>query len=761
MKRCLYALLFVIAFPFVGSAQVVVTSANGQSAEQLVNQYFAGGGVVISNVKFNGQTTINSNQIGTFTNANTASPNVPISAGIVMTTSDCQDAAAGVSDNIETSTASPALNGGSASPALLRELQSRGFSSNHMHEVAVLQFDFIPSGDQVSFKYSFASEEYPAFVCTQYNDAFGFFITGPFDENGNPVNEPGFPSYPYRNIAVIPGTTEPVTINAAFGGETETTPCSLANDEYRIENTNNNCKMNGYTLEFETERVLVAPCRMYKMELAICNISDGSYESAVFLSANSFKMDEFTLSEPVATPGVENPFRFTKGCSHYDLNMYINRPATESETHNLVIDGTAVEGVDYTLTDANGAPAGSMLTFNEGDTSAMVRINFIASDTDVPGEIRTLRIITEEVNDCAERDTLILELVTPEAMTHTLQRQTQEGWVEITDDIVYCGDVLPLSERMKAEVEGAVGNITYEWSMGNHANEAENLVEVVEPMSVFLTISDECSRTILDTVTFKVNTATTTASADKDGICVGDAVTLSTEEAVEYLWTSEPYDATLENNANVREPEVSPEVTTVYTVEITDEYTCKAWASVQVKVVPSVKAAMRLTPTRTTIADPNIEFQDLTVGSVAREWDFGDGQTSILEQGVVSYSNADTATYEVRLIAFNAANCPDTTYGSVQVTPEFTLWIPNTFTPESDNVNALFGPVFGAKTEYELSIFSRNGDRIFVSSEEHPKWDGRVNGGDIAPDGVYIWVLMYNQEGLLKRKTGTVNLMMH
>ncbi len=113
------------------------------------------------------------------------------------------------------------------------------------------------------------------------------------------------------------------------------------------------------------------------------------------------------------------------------------------------------------------------------------------------------------------------------------------------------------------------------------------------------------------------------------------------------------------------------------------------------------------------------------------------------------------------LIAYNEALCPDTAYGTVQVTPEFTLWLPNSFTPASDDANACFGPTFGYETEYELSIFSRNGDKIFQSSADAPKWDGKVNGKDYAPDGAYIYVLMYRENGLLKRKTGTVNLMLN
>lgn len=370
--------------------------------------------------------------------------------------------------------------------------------------------------------------------------------------------------------------------------------------------------------------------------------------------------------------------------------------------------------------------------------------------------------MTEEVSDCAERDTLILELEAPQVFTHKLYRQMPDGWTELTEDIVYCEDILPIDERLKIETEGQQGDVVYQWSLGNHTDEAENMIRVAQPQIVYLTATDACGREVKDTVKFSINTAVTTASVDKDNICVGDEVILNTDEAVAYVWTSEPYDESLARNANVKQPHASPTKTTTYTVEITDQYGCKATANVQVKVIPSVIAAMKLTPEETTISDPNVEFRDLTVNSYSRIWDFGDGQTSTAASGIVSYSGTDTATYQVRLIAFNSANCPDTAYGTVHISPEFTIWIPNSFTPASGDANAFFGPTLAYDTEYELSVFSRNGDKIFQSTPEQKQWDGKINNTDYAPDGVYVYVLMYRDgKGLLKRKTGTVNLMLN
>ena len=72
------------------------------------------------------------------------------------------------------------------------------------YDACVLEFDLEAVGNQVSFEYVFASEEYEEYYCKIYNDVFGFFVTGPNPAGGN---------YSMLNIALVPGTTTPVSVN--------------------------------------------------------------------------------------------------------------------------------------------------------------------------------------------------------------------------------------------------------------------------------------------------------------------------------------------------------------------------------------------------------------------------------------------------------------------------------------------------------------------------------------------------------------------
>jgi hypothetical protein len=81
-------------------------------------------------------------------------------------------------------------------------------NSDIIEDVAVYTITFVPTQDSILFRYVFASEEYPDFVCSPFNDVFGFFLTGPAS-NG---------SVQTTNLATIPGGTLPVSINSVNSG---------------------------------------------------------------------------------------------------------------------------------------------------------------------------------------------------------------------------------------------------------------------------------------------------------------------------------------------------------------------------------------------------------------------------------------------------------------------------------------------------------------------------------------------------------------
>lgn len=68
-------------------------------------------------------------------------------------------------------------------------------------------------------------------------------------------------------------------------------------------------------------------------------------------------------------------------------------------------------------------------------------------------------------------------------------------------------------------------------------------------------------------------------------------------------------------------------------------------------------------------------------------------------------------------------------------------FIPTAFTPNGDGLNDKFYPEGMGLDEYELSIYDRYNNLVFVSNGSNTQWDGRNKKGTLAPQGVYLWTL--------------------
>ncbi|MBS1548057.1 MAG: choice-of-anchor L domain-containing protein, partial [Bacteroidetes bacterium] len=164
-------------------------------------------------------------------------------------------------------------------------------SGQSINNAAILEFDFVPNGDSLHFKFVFGSEEYPTYVCSNFNDAFGFFLSGP-GLSGPFTNNA-------VNIALVPGTTVPITINTINSGVAGTagTPSTCAaadpnwqnNSVYYVDNASGaTVAFNGFTTVL-TALAAVQCGQTYHIKLAIGNGTDSALQSGVFLEAGSFQ----------------------------------------------------------------------------------------------------------------------------------------------------------------------------------------------------------------------------------------------------------------------------------------------------------------------------------------------------------------------------------------------------------------------------------------------------------------------------------------
>ncbi|MES2746765.1 MAG: choice-of-anchor L domain-containing protein, partial [Bacteroidota bacterium] len=282
MKKLL--LLFGIILFNQANAQLIIDNTTVTPA-QLVQNTLLGSGITVSNITFNGSApdaTVIRDQVGLFQNG--SSTNIGFDSGVILATGKAQLAIGPNTGNNTNVTANPIQ--GDADLALL--------ASSTIRNKAVLEFDFIPQGQNLSFDFVFASEEYPTYANSTFNDVFGFFLSGP-----------GL-SGPYSggavNIALIPGSGgTAITINNLNNGTTNNGPCEYC--AFYINNTGSgqNPHTGPSTIQYNGFTVSIAALanvqcgETYHIKLAIANVGDNALDSAVFLKANSFNTNPLSL----------------------------------------------------------------------------------------------------------------------------------------------------------------------------------------------------------------------------------------------------------------------------------------------------------------------------------------------------------------------------------------------------------------------------------------------------------------------------------
>lgn len=201
--------------------------------------------------------------------------------------------------------------------------------------------------------------------------------------------------------------------------------------------------------------------------------------------------------------------------------------------------------------------------------------------------------------------------------------------------------------------------------------------------------------------------------------------------------------------------------TYIVTLTVTSAQGCtdSSHAAYNVTVYTSPKAEFGTSASEVSILDPTVHFFDQSQNAIAWDWDFGDGNTSTLQDPFHTY--AAKGTYTARLIAYSTGGCSDTTTEVISVNPETTIYIPNAFTPNGDGKNDVFTAEGIEITKFKMMIFDRWGEMIFASDDIEKGWDGRAKmGSGIAQEGVYVYkIRVTNFRGLDKEYTGHISLL--
>lgn len=384
-KFTLFITLFAVPKLLFGQP-LEVSNGPPITPENLITNIFLGEGVEVVDVQFQGTPA----SVGFFQNGG---DEVGLQRGIVMSTGFAATNFAQVGVDSPGGAQSSTWASGAAFDPDMEALAG----TDEMNDLVAYTITFIPISDTLRFRYVFASEEYPEYVCSDFNDVFGFFISGPG------INGPY--SNGAENIALIPGTSLPVAINnvnpGVVGSSGTPVNCippngSLAYSQYYNNNNGspNRPVYNGLTDVFTAEAV-VFPCSTYTIKLVICDVADELFDSGVFLEAKSFG----TGSLDVEAVTVSLDGSVAEGCAEGQLIFSLPAPAESDHPIDYLVLGTAENGVDYEF-----IPPG--LFIPAGDS--ILSIPIIALDDGLPEGTET--IVIDVQRDPCNRDTIIIPI---------------------------------------------------------------------------------------------------------------------------------------------------------------------------------------------------------------------------------------------------------------------------------------------------------------------------------------------------------------
>lgn len=586
-----------------------------------------------------GNPTINCSSLAYGSFSNGQSTNLGITNGVLLTTGSAA-AAAGPNDDNGFSTQ---LNSTFSDPNLL------SIEPTANNDVCSFELDVIPQCDSLTIRFIFGSEEYPEFVNSGFNDAFGFFVSGA-NPNGGVYNA--------VNIARLPNNTI-VTIDNVNAN---------TNSQYFVNNAGGSAlQYNGYTVVL-SPRIKVVPCQTYHFKLIIGDAGDDSFDSGVLIdfiscttaiegtvntAPSGCELDNGTAT--IALDGGIGPFQFD--WSH-DGNL--NGPnATNLAPGNYQVEITDLGipcaqplNLDFTIIEQGPTPNINLFTNANNPCSGDTIKVWAISDSPYEWSFPTPANIIGDTafftigNNFAVTATAT-NLCGPSEVSLNISSVSSPN-VNINTPPIICAQS---NLVLNASLSG-FGFVTWETPNGSILNGLNvNLGPSNLTQSGWYYASssfggcepqlDSVQITIVDVPTTNISAAT---------ICLGQTVNVEITPAGNYNWNLLE-GADLSNNGS--NAILSPTVNSTYIVS--DNNNCSVTIQIQLLPLPE---PLTTVSTLQGCAPLSVQFTDNTIQPLSFQWNFGDGGTSVNESPfhIFSGGNADTV-YFVSLTVTDNNGC--------------------------------------------------------------------------------------------------------
>ncbi len=161
-------------------------------------------------------------------------------------------------------------------------------------------------------------------------------------------------------------------------------------------------------------------------------------------------------------------------------------------------------------------------------------------------------------------------------------------------------------------------------------------------------------------------------------------------------------------------------------------------------VNPDPIASFLVNPSNLSLENTLANFINTSSNATNYVWSFGDNGFSVLENPTHEFPSV-AGFYTTTLVATNADGCTDTAQVNIQIREELIYYIPNSFTPDGDEFNEQFLPVFTSgfdPQDYNLLVYNRWGELIFETRNHLVGWDGTYKG-NLVKDGIYTYLVEF------------------
>ena len=755
-------LLIFLSFFILAEMQAQIIIDNNPPYDDptwLIDNILLGGGVVASNHSYQGESI----QIGWFNAINT---NLGIDNGIVMACGDIyflDPNNAGPGGLLPNTVTDPDLLGVANSvPGMI----GQSFSVSSIGDVAVLEFDFIPTSDSLSFRYAFGSQEYFAWENSSYNDVFGFFLSGPGIVG--PYSSPAaFPNGSV-NLAIVPGTNPPLPIT--ISSINSVTPI---NQQYFVDNQSGLsiiADANGFTTVL-TASALVECGETYHIRLAIADGSDQSLNSYVWLEAGSFSSPPLNIIDNL---GIDSAYMSIPCNSTVELTANGGSGATYewSDASSSVVFSTdstvnVGEGTYVVSADILGcAVLSDTLTVVEGDFPSFS----FGPDLMIPCNSDTLidPVVTGGTNpytylwNTGQSDSmLILGLGNYQLTVTDLYGCSGSDDIEITYDVAPSVDLgadfnIPCNTKSLVVpiVSGGTVPYSYVWNTGD-INSSLDLPEG----SYQLTVTDLYGCSGLDDLEITYDAIPTADVSGGGSICDDGENTTEVHFNFNGLlpWNLVFTDGNINyTTTNILLPNYTHITNTAGNYEIVqadDVNNCIASSFGVANVIVNPLPVAVITPSEVTVYDN--ETVELTAGTYTfYEW-YSVNDSLVSNEEILTVS--DPGSFYILVQDENG--CEDfSEIAIVNVVPITQLFIPNSFTPNDDEHNELFVIKGMNVVTFNIKIFDRWGEQLFESDSIYKYWDGKFNTKKVQQGVYYYNIEVLGEDKKIFKKSGEIKV---